>query len=296
VRPTHTQVSRELTPGRTRVAKKVLTATVLAASLVAVAALALAISHQESLVFFPDRNVRFTPADLGMAFEDVRLVAGDGVALGAWWIPSPRSRGALVFAHGNAGNMGDRVDKLRLFRALGLSVLAFDYRGYGRSEGRPSEGGTARDMDAAVAWVRDAKGVPLERTVFYGESLGGAVAIAAAARECPGALVVESTFTSVRDMARRHYPFVPGWLVRIGYDSRSRIAALACPKLILHGPRDSIVPFAMGEELFRAASEPKRFARLAGDHNSGGILESPEAYQAFAALLHDVLGELPPGE
>jgi uncharacterized protein len=285
--------------GRAGVVKNVLTGSVVAASVVVLAVLALlglAISHQEALVYFPDRMIRSTPADLGMAFEDARLVAGDGVALAAWWIPSPRSRGALIFAHGNAGNMGDRVGKLRLFQGLGLSVLAFDYRGYGRSEGRPSEDGTARDMDAAVAYVRETRGVPLERTVFYGESLGGAVAIAAAARECPGALVVESTFTSVRDLAGRHYPFVPGWLVRIGYDSRSRIAALACPKLILHGPHDTIVPFAMGEELFRAASEPKRFATLAGDHNSGGILESPEAYQAFAALLRDVLGELPAGE
>lgn len=280
-------------------AKSVMTGTLLAAAVVALAALALlglAVLRQESLVYFPDRHVRVTPADLGMAFDEVRLLAGDGVALSAWWIPSPRSRGALIFAHGNAGNMGDRVDKLRLFRALGLSALAFDYRGYGQSEGSPSEEGTARDMDAAVAWVRDTKGVPLERTIFYGESLGGAVAIAAAAREHPGALVVESTFTSIRDLARRHYPFVPGWLVRIGYDSRSRIATLACPKLILHGPRDTIVPFAMGEELFRAALAPKYFASLTGDHNSGGILESPEAYEAFATLLRNVLGELPAGE
>lgn len=282
--------------GRARVAKRVVTGTLLAAAVVALAALALlglAVSRQESLVYFPDRTIRSTPADLGMAFEDVRLVAGDGVALSAWWIPSPRSRGALIFAHGNAGNMGDRVDKLRLFLGLGLSVMAFDYRGYGASEGSPSEEGTARDMDAAVAHVRETRGVPLERTIFYGESLGGAVAIAAAAKQSPGALVVESTFTSVRDLARRHYPLVPGRLVRIGYDSRSRIATLACPKLILHGPRDSIVPFAMGEELFRAASEPKRFATLPGDHNSGGILESPEAFQALAALVQDVMGEPP---
>jgi len=278
------------------VAKRVVTGTLLAAAVVALAALALlglAFSRQGSLVYFPDRHLRLTPADLGMAFEDVRLVTADGVALSAWWIPSPRSRGALVFAHGNAGNMGDRVGKLRLFLGMGLSVMAFDYRGYGGSEGSPSEEGTARDMDAAVAHVRDVRGVPPERTIFYGESLGGAVAIAAAAKHSPGALVVESTFTSVRDLAHRHYPFVPGWLVRFGYDSRSLIATLTCPKLILHGPRDTIVPFAMGEELFRVAPEPKRFATLPGDHNSGGILESPEAFQALAALLRDVLGDPP---
>jgi hypothetical protein len=257
---------------------------------VVVAMLAFAFLHQESAIYFPDRHLRFTPADLGMRFEDVRLRTADGVTVAAWWIPAPDGRGALIFCHGNAGNVGDRVGKLRLFHDLGLSVLAFDYRGYGASEGRPSEEGTARDMDAAVAHIREARGVPPERVVFYGESLGGAVAIEAAVRFPPGALVAESTFTSARAMARRHYPFVPSFLVRVGYDSLSRVGALACPKLILHGPRDTIVPFEMGEALYRAAPEPKRFAVLVGDHNSGGILESPEARRALAELLDAALG------
>lgn len=272
--------------------RQVLTGVVVVASVVAaavVALLGLAFFRQEALIYFPDRHLRFTPADLGMAFEDVRLRTTDRVTVAAWWIPAPNGRGALIFCHGNAGNMGDRVEKLRLFHDLGLSVLAFDYRGYGASEGKPSEEGTARDMDAAVAYVRDAIGVPLGRTVFYGESLGGAVAIEAAVRFPPAALVAESTFTSARGMARRHYPFVPSFLVRVGYDSPSRVGALACPKLILHGPRDTIVPFKMGEALFRAAPEPKRFAALVGDHNSGGILESPEACRALAELLDAAL-------
>jgi len=267
-------------------------AAVMAAGLVAL--LGLAYFRQESLIFFPDRHVRFTPADLGMAFEDVRLETSDGVTLAAWWVPAPQGRGALIFSHGNAGNMGDRVGKLRLFHDLGLSVLAFDYRGYGASQGRPSEDGTAHDMDAAVAHVRDSRGVPLDRTVFYGESLGGAVVIEAATRFPPAALVAESTFTSARAMARRHYPFVPPALVRVGYDSLSRVRRLACPTLFLHGPADTIVPFEMGEALFRAAPEPKRFAALVGDHNSGGILESPEACRKLAELLDAVLGVGPP--
>jgi len=267
-------------------------AAVMAAGLVAL--LGLAYFRQESLIFFPDRHVRFTPADLGMAFGDVRLETSDGVTLAAWWVPAPQGRGALIFSHGNAGNMGDRVGKLRLFHDLGLSVLAFDYRGYGASQGKPSEEGTAHDMDAAVAHVRDSRGVPLDRTVFYGESLGGAVVIEAATRFPPAALVAESTFTSARAMARRHYPFVPPALVRVGYDSLSRVRRLACPTLFLHGPADTIVPFEMGEALFRAAPEPKRFAALVGDHNSGGILESPEACRKLAELLDAVLGVGPP--
>jgi len=267
-------------------------AAVMAAGLVAL--LGLAYFRQESLIFFPDRHVRFTPADLGMAFEDVRLETSDGVTLVAWWVPAPQGRGALIFSHGNAGNMGDRVGKLRLFHDLGLSVLAFDYRGYGASQGKPSEDGTAHDMDASVAHVRDSRGVPLDRTVFYGESLGGAVVIEAATRFPPAALVAESTFTSARAMARRHYPFVPPALVRVGYDSLSRVRRLACPTLFLHGPADTIVPFEMGEALFRAAPEPKRLATLVGDHNSGGILESPEACRKLAEFLDAVLGVGPP--
>jgi hypothetical protein len=277
--------------------RQVLTGALALAAVVAAAVaalLGLAFFRQESLIFFPDRHVRFTPADLGMAFEDVRLETSDGVTLAAWWVPAPQGRGALIFSHGNAGNMGDRVGKLRLFHDLGLSVLAFDYRGYGASQGKPSEDGTAHDMDAAVAHVRDSRGVPLDRTVFYGESLGGAVVIEAATRFPPAALVAESTFTSARAMARRHYPFVPPALVRVGYDSLSRVRRLACPTLFLHGPADTIVPFEMGEALFRAAPEPKRFATLVGDHNSGGILESPEACRKLAEFLDAVLGVGPP--
>lgn len=277
--------------------RQVLTGVLALAAVVAAAVaalLGLAFFRQESLIFFPDRHVRFTPADLGMAFEDVRLETSDGVTLAAWWVPAPQGRGALIFSHGNAGNMGDRVGKLRLFHDLGLSVLAFDYRGYGASQGKPSEDGTAHDMDAAVAHVRDSRGVPLDRTVFYGESLGGAVVIEAATRFPPAALVAESTFTSARAMARRHYPFVLPALVRVGYDSLSRVRRLACPTLFLHGPADTIVPFEMGEALFRAAPEPKRFAALVGDHNSGGILESPEACRKLAELLDAVLGVGPP--
>ncbi len=246
--------------------------------------------RQDSLVFFPDKRVRFTPGDLGMPFEDVRLTTADGVALAAWWIPAPSSRAALVFCHGNAGNMGDRVSKVRLFHDLGLSVLAFDYRGYGASAGTPSEAGTTRDMEAAVAHVRSARGLPPERTVFYGESLGGAVAVAAAARHRPAALVLESTFTSAREMARRHYPLVPSALVRVGYDSMALIGAVTCPVLILHGRRDTVVPYAMGEALFRAAREPKYFAALEGDHNAGGIVVSGEAFEALARFLDALVG------
>ena len=247
--------------------------------------------RQESFVFFPERALTGTPADLGLPYESVQLRTADGLALGAWWVPSDRARGALVFAHGNGGNISHRLDKLRLLHTLGIAVLAFDYRGYGESEGRPSEDGTYRDMDAAVGYAAIERGVPQSKLLYLGESLGGAVAVEAASRRAPAGLVLESTFTSVRAMARVHYPWLATRLfLTIRYDSLSRIRALACPVLILHSPDDDIVPYAMGRELFAAARGPKTFADLVGGHNGGGIVASPQARRAFEAFLDAVLG------
>lgn len=247
--------------------------------------------RQESFVFFPERALAGTPADAGLRYEPVRLRTADGLALGAWWVPAQRPRGALVFAHGNAGNISHRLDKLAFLHGIGLSVLAFDYRGYGESQGRPSEPGTYRDMDAAVEFVAREKGFPPSRTLYLGESLGGAVAVEAASRRPPAGLILESTFTSVHAMARRYYPWLPArLLLTIRYDSLSRMPDVACPTLILHSPDDDIVPYAMGRELFAASREPKAFADLVGGHNSGGFATSPQAQEALGALLDAVLG------
>lgn len=264
------------------------------AAVVLVVVAVLAWLGQESLVFFPDRTMRATPANVGLRFEDVRLTTVDGVGLGAWWVEPVRARGAVVIAHGNAGNISDRLDTVKLFAGLDLAVLAFDYRGYGSSDGSPSETGTYRDMEAAVAHLEGVRGFGRGRTVYYGESLGGAVALATAVRLPPAALVLESTFTSVRAMAAVHYPFVPGFLAtRVRYDSRARVRELRCPLLVLHGPDDSIVPYRMGRELYDAAPGPKAFADLEGDHNDGGLVVSPAARAALRAFLE---AHLPPPE
>jgi hypothetical protein len=250
----------------------------------------LAYIAQESLVFFPDRTLRATPALVGLRFEEVRLTGEDGIGLAAWWVEPERARGAVVFAHGNAGNISDRLDAIRLFVGLDLAVLAFDYRGYGASDGKPSERGTYRDMEAAVAHVVHERGIGRERTVYYGESLGGAVALASALRLPPAVLVLESTFTSVRAMAAVHYPFVPGFLAtRVRYDSLTRVRHLRCPLLVLHGPDDRIVPYRMGRQLFDAAPGPKVFADLDGDHNDGGLLISPGAQAVLRSFLDTYL-------
>jgi hypothetical protein len=250
---------------------------------------------QESFVFFPDPRVTAEPDAAGMPFERVTLRTADGERISAWWIPADGVRGAVVLAHGNAGNISHRLDKAALFRSLRLSALLFDYRGYGESSGEPSEAGTYLDMAAAVEHATVTRAIPPDRLVYYGESLGGAVAVDAALRARPAGLVLESTFTSIPAMARVHYPWLPaGPLLKIRYDSLKKLGRVGCPVLILHSPDDEIVPYAMGKTLFEAAAAPKAFADLEGGHNDGGACSSPGAREKLEKFLDEVLD--PPDE
>jgi uncharacterized protein len=223
-----------------------------------------------SQLFFPSRQILATPAQAELAFEDVGFHTTDGERLHGWWMParsgSPVAH--VLFAHGNGGNVGDRVMHAALLCAAGLDVLLFDYRGYGRSSGRPSEAGTYRDAHAARSALLGRAGVRPDRVVYLGESLGGAVALALALEHPPAGLVLMSTFTSVRDMARRHYPFLPRALVPDAYPSLRGVRALRAPLLVIHGDRDEIVPLFHAEALFEAAPVPKRLHVVEGvGHN-----------------------------
>jgi pimeloyl-ACP methyl ester carboxylesterase len=174
----------------------------------------------------------------------------------------------VLFCHGNAGNVGDRVPHLALLTDAGFDVLAFDYRGYGRSRGRPSEHGTVLDARAARAALLGREAVDPARVLYLGESLGGAVALALAVEQPPAGVVLQSTFTSVRDMARAVYPFVPRAVVPDAYPSLALVRRLRSPLLVLHGARDEIVPLMQGEALAEAAPEPKRLHVFPGvGHN-----------------------------
>jgi uncharacterized protein len=242
----------------------------------------------DRLVFFPTRELDGgTPAVYGLAYEDVALTAADGVALHAWWVPAPSARRSVLFLHGNAGNISHRLDKLAVLAGLDASVLLLDYRGYGRSEGTPDEAGTYRDADAAYAWLR-ARGVAPETIVAYGESLGGPIATDLASRRPLAGLVLESAPSSILGVAQYHYPLVPvSWFLSVRYDALSRMPAVRAPVLIMHSPRDEIVPFAMAEELLAAAPGRKRLVRLDGGHNDAFIVAA-EVYQA--ALREFLLG------
>jgi hypothetical protein len=247
---------------------------------------------QSRLIYFPTGEYAFTPAGIGLDFEDLTLETGDGVAIAAWYVPHPTAKGSVIFCHGNAGNISDRVDSINALHRMGLNVLIFDYRGYGRSEGRPSEKGTYKDADAAWRYLVETRGESPDRIVLFGRSLGGAVAIELAGRNRPAALVVESTFTSLVDIGRLHYSLLPVRLVlRYRYDSICRVASLACPKLFIHGSGDTLIPFANGRELFAAAAQPKQFMETPGGHNQSGFMYSPEYTDRLATFLDMVLSQ-----
>lgn len=235
------------------------------------------------LLYFPARELLAAPR---VPFEDVSFGGLHG-----WWVPAtagPRL-GHVLFLHGNAGNIGDRVPHVELLAGAGLDVLAFDYRGYGRSHGRPDEQGTYRDARAALEALLARDGVRRERLLYVGESLGGAIALELAVSAPPAGLVLQSTFTSIRDLARLHYPFIPRAAVPDAYPSLRLIAGLRAPLLLLHGDRDEIVPLMYGEALFGAAPEPKTIRVFRGvAHNDVLALAGREWAAAIAGWASEL--------
>lgn len=220
------------------------------------------------LIFFPLKELVATPAESGSPYEDVFFETSDGVTLHGWFMPATKSRGTVLFCHGNAGNISHRLEKAAFFLRSGFNVFMFDYRGYGRSLGRPSEEGVYRDAEAAHSYLIS-RGIRQEDMVGYGESLGGVVIVDLASKKPLRAFILENTFTNAREMAALHYPFLPSQILKSRFDSKQKIAAIKTPKLILHSRNDEIVPFRMGRGLYETAADPKDFLEIRGDHNSG---------------------------
>lgn len=270
------------------VAKPLISAALILFILYAVVCIAVFVK-QGRFVYFPSRGIIAEPSDFGLSYEPVRLKTADGVRLSAWWIPAQHARGGLIFCHGNGANMSYWLEKVRYLHDCGLSVLIFDYRGYGASEGRPTEEGTYLDMKAAVQWMERKAGIEKKRLIYYGESLGGAVTAHAGAEDSPAAVVLESTFTNIADMAHAHYRFLPvRFLVRFRYDTLEAVQSLSCPILILHSRGDEIVPFKMAIRLKEAAGAGATLVETRGDHNFGGLLRSREAQEQFKSFLDRV--------
>jgi fermentation-respiration switch protein FrsA (DUF1100 family) len=239
---------------------------------------------QARLVYFPGPPPTRTPRELGLEQQDVLVKTVDGVRLSAWFLPAQTPRIAVLFCHGNAGSIEDRIGKAEALLSYGASVLLFDYRGYGASEGEPNEAGTYRDAEAAFDAL--AKLVPTLPIVVWGESLGGGVAVELARRRGVAGLVLESTFTSLIDVGREAYPWLPvRWLARMRYDNRTKLPLLDVPVLIAHSRADEIVPFEQAEELQRIARDPQPLVEFAGGHNGGGPLLDAACERALADFL-----------
>jgi fermentation-respiration switch protein FrsA (DUF1100 family) len=238
-----------------------------------VAIVIVAVTMQSRMLYlphYPGRDYIATPARLGMEFEAVSLVTEDGVRLEGWYVPAPNARATLALFHGNAGNISHRLETIRMFHDLGLSVLIVDYRGYGRSQGRPDEEGTYRDARAVWRYLTETRGLAPADIVLFGRSLGAAIALELATRVRPGGLILESTFTSAPDLAATVYWYLPVQLLsRFRYPSLERIGSIRCPLLVVHSRDDEIVPYQQGRRLYDAAPEPKRFLDIRGDHNEG---------------------------
>ena len=243
---------------------------------------------EDSLIYFPSKYPEGDWRPWGLPFEDAWFQAPDGTKLHGWYVPREKPCATILFCHGNAGNVTHRADILdNLHGAVGASVLIFDYRGYGRSEGKPNENGVLSDARAARAWLAKRENIAEKDIVLMGESLGGAVAVDLAAQDGAKGLVLISTFTNLPDVAAYHYPWLPvRLLMRSRLDALGQIADYKGPLLDMHGRADTIVPFQFGQKLFDAANQPKQLLVFPDhDHNDPPPAEFFEALKAFLQRL-----------
>jgi hypothetical protein len=249
---------------------------------------------EHSQVYHPDRTLIATGADLGRPFENFYVQSSDGMKLNGWFFPatanSPRGDSVFLICHGNAGNISHRLVLCRALLSTGASVLIFDYRGYGRSQGRPSEEGTYRDAQAAHRWLQH-RGFRGDQIIAFGESLGGAVAAELALRETLGGLILENTFTCIPDIGSELFPWLPvrRWS-SIKYDTCSKLPRLNVPVLIMHSRADELIRFDHCEKNLAAAREPKLFWELSGSHN-----DALSDAARFVAGVEQFLQMLPSG-
>ena len=226
--------------------------------------------NQNNLVYVPTKGSNYTPSNYNLIYEDITLTTEDNEEIKSWFIPHNNPRATLLFLHGNGGNLSSRLDSINIFHQLGLSVFIIDYRGYGDSSGIATENGTYIDAETAFYFLRNEKNISEDDIIIFGRSLGGAVAIWLAKKYKSLALIVESSFTSIIDMGKHNYPYLPiSILANIYYPSIERVPNIDIPILLIHSKEDDIVPYKFGRALFEAANEPKDFLEIYGLHNDG---------------------------
>lgn len=245
---------------------------------------------EHSRVYHPVRDYLVRPDTAMIKYESVTLVTDDDKRLASWWCPAENARGTMIVCHGNAGNMSDCIEGAELFLSMSLNVLLFDYRGYGESRGWPTEKGLYSDVQSAYEYVlvrheHMHESLPV---LVYGRSLGGAVALHLAAQNELQGIIIESTFTSLPDMAKQLYPSLPGWLCSQQYKNIDMIGQIDAPLLLSHSPADDLVPFSMGQKLFNAAPPDKKFVTLNGSHAAHGWTDTPSYKDALRRFVQTI--------
>ncbi|MFH5885578.1 alpha/beta hydrolase [Halalkalibaculum sp. DA3122] len=233
---------------------------------------------QSYLIFHPVSDLPYTPEFMGLKYEDVTFESEDGVRLHGWYVPHENSRGTVLFQHGNAGNISGRLETIELLNRIGLNVFIYDYRGYGQSEGAPSETGAYKDAMAAWRYLTEERDIPADEIILMGRSLGGAITGWLANRVTPVAVILESTFISAPDLAADLYPIFPTrMMVKYDFPNKRYIRNIQVPILVAHSTEDDLIPYSHGRRLFELANEPKTFFTMQGDHGNG-FLETGSAY------------------
>ena len=228
-------------------------------------------------IYYPSKDIVLSPADVDIKYEDIFFETEDGLRLNAWFIPTENPRGILLFCHGNAGNISHRIEIIEIFNKLNLDVFIFDYRGYGRSQGNPTEQGLYQDAQAAYKYLLSRRDVDKEAIVIYGKSIGANVAIELASKVNAAILISESGFTSAYDMGKKLFPYLPiKWIITTKFDALEKIKNITIPKLIIHSKDDEIIPFKLGRRLFESAPGPKEFYQMQGTHNEAIFMAREE--------------------
>ena len=243
---------------------------------------------QPQFIYFPQSEIDYTPDMVGLDYEDINIQTEDNVSLNAWFLPVKGTTRTLLFFHGNAGNISHRLESLKLFHRMGLSVFIIDYRGYGRSQGTPNEQGTYLDAKAAWQYLTEVRAIADDEIIIFGRSLGGGIASWLASQHTPRLLILESSFTSIADMGNHYYPYLPTQLLTlIKYASIDRIENIYCPILISHSQSDEVVPYKFGRQLFEKANTPKVFMELQGGHNDGFIVSGQSYIDGIEKFINN---------
>ena len=233
---------------------------------------------QPGMVFYPTQEIEVTPKEWGLAYDAIDIKLSDERKITGWFLPHPEAEKTVLFFHGNGGNISHRGDSLTIFHKLKLNVLIIDYPGYGGSEGDPSEKGLYQSATAAWQYLVINKKTNPKDIIIFGRSLGGAVAVDLASRVKSGGLILECTFSSVRDVVDIVLPILSNFIyLRYSFNSFNKIKKVTAPVLVVHSPDDRIIPFVTGQKLFSAVTSEKKFLQIEGGHNEG-FMQSIKLY------------------